>query len=359
MPWTKLIADSYSMGALPNAETGRVLTYSQAVREAQAQAMAADENVIVMGEGVDDPGGIFGSTLDLHKEFGPSRCFDLPIAENASTGMALGAAIAGLRPIYVHMRMDFMLMGMDQLVNHVAKWRYMTNGAQNAPLVIRALIGRGWGSAAQHSQNLQGMFMQVPGLKIVMPVTPMDAKGMLLSAIADDGPVIFLEHRWLYGREGQTPEEMYFVPLGKGQVLRRGGDVTICALSLMVCEALEAAKELAEEGVDVEVIDMRSVKPVDEELLLESVHKTGRLILADTGNIMAGWSAEIAALVGEKAFDALKGPVARVGLPDIPTPASSALEDVFYPGKDAIKDCVRRLMARKVMQPRLHGESHE
>ncbi len=346
MPWTRLLADSYAAGRPAEEGAGRVLTYSQALREAQAQAMAADAGVIVMGEGVDDPGGIFGSTLNLHKEFGPERCFDLPIAENASTGMALGAAISGLRPVYVHMRMDFMLMGMDQLVNHVAKWRYMTDGAQKAPLVIRALIGRGWGSAAQHSQSLQGMLMHVPGLKIVMPATPRDAKGLLLAAIADDGPVIVLEHRWLYGRQGPTPEEMYLAPLGKGRLARPGRDATVCALSLMVCEALEAAEELAAEGVDVEVLDMRSVKPVDEALLLDSVRRTGRLVLADTGNVMAGWSAEIAALVGEKAFDALRGPVARVGLPDIPTPASRALEDVFYPGKEAIKARVRELLAR-------------
>ncbi len=359
MPWTRMLADGYANGALPGADsTQRMLTYSQALREAQAMAMAADPNVIVMGEGVDDPGGIFGSTLGLHTEFGPDRCFDLPIAENASTGMALGAAVAGLRPIYVHMRMDFMLMGMDQLVNHVAKWRYMTNGAQKAPLVIRALIGRGWGSAAQHSQSLQGMFMQVPGLKIVMPVTPMDAKGLLLSAIADDGPVLCVEHRWLYSRQGHTPEEMYFVPLGKGAVLRPGRDVTICALSQMVCEALAAAEELAAEGIEAEVLDMRSVKPLDEDLLLESVSRTGRLVVADTGNVMAGWSAEVAALVHEKAFDQLRGPVQRIGLPDIPTPASCVLEDAFYPGKEDIKAGVHRLLARDMAPNRKTGGIH-
>lgn len=344
MPWTKIIADNYCVGVLPGEISGRCLTYVEALREAQYQAMETDPNVIVMGEGVDDAGGIFGSTLNLHKDFGPERCFDLPIAENASTGMALGAAIVGLRPIYVHMRMDFMLMGMDQLVNHVAKWSYMTNGAQKAPLVIRSLIGRGWGSAAQHSQSLQGMLMHVPGLKIVMPTTPLDAKGMLLSAIADQGPVIFLEHRWLYARKGPVPEEMYLTPLDKGQVIRQGRDVTICALSLMVCEALEASEELAAQGIDAEVIDMRSVKPVDESLLFASVAKTGRLVLADTGNIMTGWSAELAALVAEKAFASLKAPIARVGLPDIPTPASCALEELFYPGKQEIVDKVKALV---------------
>jgi len=322
---------------------GRILDYRGAIREALEQALAADPRVFVMGEGVDDPDAVFGTTLGLQKRFGPRRVFDTPIAENAMTGVAVGAALAGMRPVLVHMRMDFMLPAMDQLVNHAAKWRAMFGGRFRVPLVVRAVVGRGWGAAAQHSQSLQGLFMHAPGLKVVMPSNPYDAKGLLLAAIADDDPVVFVEHRWLYDDAAPVPRAPYRVPLGRGRVARRGRDVTVVAVSLMVREALAAADALAPEGIGLEVVDPRTLCPLDEGLILRSVRKTGRLLVADTGWRNAGAGAEIAARVAEKAHGFLKAPVCRIATADVPTPAGAALEERFYPSRGTIVAEARRL----------------
>lgn len=348
MPWTKTDVDAVKFD-LPENRQGRIITVEEALKEAHQQAMEIDSSVIVMGEGVDDKGGSFGTTSGLLETFGQERVIDLPIAENGCTGIAIGAALSGLRPIFVHLRMDFMLICMDQIVNHAAKWKYMFNGAQTVPLVIRSIIGRGWGSAAQHSQSIQGMFMQVPGLKIVMPYSAYDAKGLLLESVADDSPVIFIEHRWTYNQSEPVPEKIYRIPFGKGIIRKEGTDVTIAAVSFMVHEALEAAKKLQEYGIEAEVLDMRTIKPFDEQLLLTSVKKTGRLVVADTGNIMAGWSAEIVARVYELAFSDLKSPAVRIGLPDIPTPSSPLQEKSFYPDKQTIIDKVMSLFNNKTL----------
>lgn len=340
MPWTRLTETARQ----PLTDGGRELTFAEAIHEAQNQAMAADPAVVVMGEGVDDATGIFGTCLGLEEKFGADRVFDLPIAENTCTGAALGMALTGLKPIYVHMRADFLFMGADQLVNHLAKWKYMTSGRQCAPVVIRAIIGRGWGSGAQHSQSPQGMFLQAPGLAVAMPASPYEAKGLLLAALAHNGPVLILEHRWLYNRRGAVPEEMYLSPLGRGRVVRPGRDVTICALSLMVDEALQAAEALEQEGVSAEVLDARWVSPLDEDLLLESVGRTGRLVTADTGPTAGGFGAEIAALVAEKAWERLKAPVRRVGLPASPAPAAANLEKLYYPGWEQIAQAAREVL---------------
>lgn len=342
MPWTKLQADA--VHHFPPPEEGRILSFQEALLEAHSQALASDTRVIVMGEGVDDRGGTFGTTAGLQEMFGEERVFDLPIAENGMTGVALGAAVTGLRPVFVHMRSDFMLMCMDQIVNHLAKWKYMFDGRQSAPVVIRSIIGRGWGSACQHTQSLQGLFMHVPGLKVAMPYGAYDAKGLFLQAVADDSPVIFIEHRWAYGQREAVPEAMYLVPFGQGRIRRKGKHATIAAISLMVKESLEAAEKLAAEGISAEVIDLRTIKPWDEELVLSSVRKTGRLIVADTGNIMAGFTAEIAATVQEKSFSDLKSPVLRIGLPDVPCPSSPPLEARFYPGAEDIVRSVKTAM---------------
>ena len=338
MPWTKIIQEKQEI----EGETGaRIISHADAVREALDLALAQDERVYVMGQGVDDPGGMFGATLDLHKKYGSSRVFDTPLSENALTGIAVGSALAGMRPFYCHNRPDFLLLAMDQIVNHAAKWRYMFGGQSKVPLVLWAVTGRGWGSAAQHSQALQGIFMHIPGLKLVMPGTPYNAKGLVIAGIADDNPVIILEHRWLLNRKGYVPEELYAVPLGKGVIRRKGKDITIAAISYMVVEALKAAAELEKKGIDAEVIDLRTLKPFDEELLLCSVKKTGRLIIADTGWQTGGVSAEIAAFAAEKCFDWLKRPVRRVACPDVPTPASYVLEEAFYPtSEDMIRIAV-------------------
>lgn len=341
MPWTK-IRPEYNEPDFYNENKGeeRLLTYPEAVREGLQQALALDPSVFVMGEGVDDPMGMFGTTLGLQEEFGKERVFDTPLAESALTGVAVGAALSGMRPVYFHNRPDFLLLAMDQLVNHAAKWHYMFGGAVCVPLVIWACIGRGWGSAAQHSQALQGLFMHIPGLRLIMPSTCFDAKGLMLASIRDNNPVIILDHRYNFRQKGLVPKEPYIVPIGKGVIRRRGKDVTIVAVSHLVLEAFQGAQELSEKGIEAEVIDPRSLCPLDEELILGSVAKTGRLIIADTGWKTCGVAGEIAALAAEKAFGSLKAPVARVTCPDLPTPAGYTLEEAFYIGKEDIKEAV-------------------
>lgn len=321
----------------------RRLTYAQALLEAQRQLLEADERVLILGEGVDDCGGVFGSTLGLARDF-PDRVLDTPISENGMTGVAMGAAAAGLRPVLVHMRADFLPMSMDQLANHAAKWNYMTAGQVSVPLVVRSVIGRGWGSAAQHSQGLHGLFMAVPGLKVALPATPHDAKGLLLAAARDPNPVLLFEHRWLYALEGDVPPEPYTVPLGRAVVRREGTDATVAAVSLMVKEAWEAARELEAAGVSAEVIDLRSIAPLDMEAVIRSVRKTGRLVVADCACRAAGLGAEIACRLAETDPGLLRAPVKRVCFPDLPTPASSVLEAAYYPGAADIRDAVLHLV---------------
>ena len=342
MPWTKVYVDKseFEKAAQLQKEGLRGLIYREALKEAVTQMMEKDERVFILGEGVDDPGGLFGSTSGLHKKFGKGRVMDIPIAENGMTGVAIGAAMAGMRPIFVHMRMDFLPMCMDQIVNHAAKWYYMTGGRTNVPLVIRSIIGKGWGSAAQHSQALHAIFMHIPGLKVVMPSTPYDVKGLMIASIQDGNPVMFIEHRWLYEQIGYVPEELYTVPIGKGIVRKQGKDVTVVAVSNMVYETMKAVQPLEAAGIDIEVIDPRTIKPLDEEIIIESIKKTGRLVVVDIGWKTCGVSAEIAAVVAEKAFKYLKAPVKRVTLPDVPTPNSPVLEDAYYFDYKRIVNCV-------------------
>ena len=345
MPWTKVLIDKQDFENA--AKDGlRSLSYRDALREAQAQLLRAMPEVYLLGEGIDDPGGVFGSTVGLAKEFGPERVMDSPIAENGLNGIAASSAMCGMPPIFIHMRMDFLPMCMDQIVNHAAKWRYMTGGQVTCPLVIRSIIGRGWGSAAQHSQALHGLFTHFAGLQVAVPASPYDAKGLLVAAVKSGNPVLFCEHRWLYDFKGYVPEELYDAPFGKAVVRKEGKDVTVVAVSLMVYEAVKAARELEAEGISVEVIDPRTIKPLDMETILASVKKTGRLVVADNANVMTGISAEIAAQVAEKGFADLKAPVLRVGLPDVPTPAGSELEKAFYPGTADIKLAVNRVLGR-------------
>ncbi|MFH1847194.1 MAG: alpha-ketoacid dehydrogenase subunit beta [Candidatus Omnitrophota bacterium] len=345
MPWTKIYPDrtEFEKACKERGKTLRGLTYAQAIREALYNSLTKDKKVFIMGEGVDDAGGIFGTTKDLHKKFGKKRIIDIPIAENALTGVAIGAAIAGMRPVFVHMRMDFLPMAMDQIVNNAAKWNYMFGAEVKVPLTIRSIIGRGWGSSAQHSQSLQALFMHIPGLKVVMPATPYDAKGLLFSSIKSNTPVVFIEHRWLYEHVGYVPDETYEIPFGKGIIRRQGNDVTVVGISYMAFEALKAQAELEKKGISVEIIDPRTLNPLDENLIIESVKKTGRLVIADTGGKICGAGAEISAMVSERAFKYLKAPVIRVALPECPTPASSELEKVFYPGCEDIVKAVRKV----------------
>lgn len=345
MPWTKVLIDKQDFETAEK-DGLRSLSYRDALREAQAQLLKSRPEVYLIGEGIDDPGGVFGSTVGLAKEFGPDRVMDSPIAENGLTGIAAGSAMCGMRPIFIHMRMDFLPMCLDQIVNHAAKWRYMTGGKVGCPLVIRSIIGRGWGSAAQHSQALHGLFTHFAGLKVAVPASPYDAKGLLIAAVKSGDPVMFCEHRWLYDFKGYVPEEMYDAPFGKAVVRKEGKDVTIVAVSIMVYEAVKAARELEAMGISAEVIDPRTVKPLDMETILASVKKTGRLVVADAGNIMTGISAEIAAQAAEKGFGYLKAPVLRVGLPDVPTPAGCELEKAFYPGVPEIRKAALAALGR-------------
>lgn len=322
----------------------RRLKYREAIDEATRQAMATDERIFVFGVGVDDAKGIFGTTRGAWERFGGTRVFDTPLSEAALTGIGIGAALAGMHPVLVHARNDFLMLAMDQIVNNAAKWRYMSGGRLAVPLTIRAIIGRGWGQAAQHSQSLQAMFAHVPGLKVVMPATPYDAKGLLLAALRADSPVICLEHRWLYEKTGPVPEEPYALPFGRAAVARPGTDVTIVTVSLMLWEALEAADLLAAEGISAEILDLRSVRPLDTDAVLASVGRTGRLVVADTGWRSFGVTAEVIARVAEDGLSSVKG-LARVALPDVPTPASPMLERAFYPGAKEIVAAVRRTFA--------------
>ena len=340
MDWSKTLLKGEISFEDHAGKTGRKLSYVAAIREALELALTHDKRVFIMGQGVDDPVGMFGITKDLHKKYGSDRVFDTPLSENALTGVAIGAALSGMRPVYMHNRPDFLLLAMDQIVNHAAKWRYMFGGRISVPIVIWATVGRGWGGGAQHTQTLQGLFIHVPGLRLVMPTTPYDAKGLLITSIADNNPVIILEHRWLLRQSGYVPEGLYNIPFGRGVIRRKGKDVTIVAISYMVVEALLAAEELQQQGIEAEVIDPRTLKPLDEEIILSSVKKTGRLLVADTGWKTGGAATEIAALVAEKSPQYLKKPVRVVASPDVPTPAGYTLEAKFYPGKaDIVAGC--------------------
>lgn len=309
----------------------RQISFCEALNEAMRQEMERDPAVFVYGIGVPDHKAIFGSTLGLLEQFGPDRCFDTPLCEETMTGFGLGAAINGMRPIHIHIRVDFLLLAMNQLVNMVSNYTYSTGGKFKVPLVIRAVIGRGWGQGYQHSKSLHSYFAHIPGLKVVLPTTPNDAKGLLISAIRDDNPVIFLEHRWLYWAVGEVPESSYTIPIGEGNILRQGSDVTVVAISWMNVEALKAAEILERYGVSVEIVDPRTIAPFDDTLVIGSVSKTGHCIVAENDWLDCGFSAEVAARVSEKCFGRLKSPVKRIGFAATPCPTVRCLENEFHP----------------------------
>jgi pyruvate/2-oxoglutarate/acetoin dehydrogenase E1 component len=343
MPWDEGLVNSLVYDR-PDPGEGRVASYVQAINEALALALEHDPGVFVMGQGVDDPSAMFGTTRGLQQRFGARRVFDTPLSEEGMMGVATGAAMNGLRPIYMHNRPDFVLLAFNQLVTHAAKFHFMDNGQTKVPMVVWAAIGRGWGSGAQHSQAIHGLLLGVPGLKIVMPSTPYDAKGLLLSAILDDNPVCVFEHRWLMKKDGVVPEGLYRVPIGKGICRRPGGDVTIVGASHAIELGLQAAIQLAAEGIDAEVIDLRTVKPLDEEIVLASLRKTGRLVVVDTAWMKGGLCAEIGCLAAEKGYADVRAPICRVGLPDVPAPAGYTLEQFYYPDAARIARAARNVV---------------
>jgi len=314
----------------PSANT-RLLTYVDALREGVAQEMRRDPRVFVFGLDVDDHKAIQGSTFGLVEEFGPERVFGTPLSEDAMTGVAIGAAMAGMRPVHVHIRMDFLMLAMNQLVNIAAKSHYMYGGQVRVPLVVRSMIGKSWGQGAQHSQGLHAMFMHVPGLKVIAPSNAYDAKGCLIAAIRDDNPVIFVEHRLLYFTDAFVPEETYEVPFGKARVCTAGGDITIVGISNMLVECMRAHELLAEEGIEAEVIDPISLLPLDVETILSSVRKTGRLLVVDNAWTGTGASAEIVAAVAERLGNGQRFEAVRMGYAPTTCPTTPALESEFYP----------------------------
>lgn len=325
----------------------RLLTYENAISEALKQEMERDPSVFVYGLDVTDHKKIFGSTKGLDK-FAPKRFFGTPLSEEAMTGVGLGAALNGLRPVYIHIRVDFMMLAMNQLVNMIATARFGSGGKVKVPMVIRAVIGRGWGQGFQHSKSLQSLFAHIPGLKVVMPSNPYDVKGLLTAAIRNDNPVVFLEHRWLYWAEGNVPKQSYTVPLGKAHVLRKGKDVTVVATSWMNVEAHKAADILSrKQGVEVEIIDPRTIYPLDEATIVASAKKTRHVIVADYDWEFCGFSAEVAALVSEKCFGKLKSPVTRIAFPHTHCATTRPLENAFYPNAVTIIRAIEKKLHLK------------
>tara|TARA_Y100000034_G_C6892685_1_gene410982 strand:+ start:763 stop:1803 length:1041 start_codon:yes stop_codon:yes gene_type:complete len=307
----------------------RKISYREAINEALTQEMERDSSVFIYGIDVGDHKRIFGTTKGLVEQFGTDRCFSTPLSEDAMTGVGLGAAINGLRPIHVHMRADFLLLAMNQLCNMVSSYCYGSGGAKGVPMVIRTIIGRGWGQAYQHSKNAN-ILAHFPGLKVVMPASPFEAKGMLVSAIRDDNPVIVFEHRWLYDAVDEVPDDEYMVPLDEQRKLRNGSDLTVVATSWMVVEAMKAANILRKHNVHLEIINACVASPCKNDVIVESVNKTQKCIVADNDWSFCGFGAELAAMISESCFKTLQLPVRRLGFAHVPCPCTRPLENEFY-----------------------------
>ncbi len=325
----------------------RKITFGQALSEAMHEEMVRDESVFIIGEDMGVMGSVFGLTKGFMEEFGAHRVIDTPISESGFTGMSVGAAVRGLRPVVEIMYVDFTTVCMDPIVNQAAKMRYMTGGQVKVPMVIRAPQGAGRRNAGQHSQSLEAIFTHIPGLKVVCPATPYDAKGLLKSAIRDDDPVMFIEHKLLYATKGEVPEEEYVIPLGKADIKRSGKDVTVIAYSRQLNFALQAAQELAESGIDAEVIDLRTLVPLDWETIAESIKKTHRVVIVQEAPKRGGYAGEIATQVMEELFDELDAPVKRVAGLNVVPPFSPALEDHIYPNPKDIVAGVKELLGKK------------
>ncbi|MEQ8200439.1 MAG: alpha-ketoacid dehydrogenase subunit beta [Syntrophomonadaceae bacterium] len=312
------------------------MTYAEAVRDGMRVEMQRDPNVYLAGEDVAQFGGCFGVTAGLYDEFGPKRVMNTPISEAAIVGHGVGAAAAGLRPIVEIMFVDFMGCCMDELFNQAAKMRYMFGGKAKVPMVVRTPCGAGQGAAAQHSQSIESWFTHIPGVKTVMPGTPADAKGLMAAAIRDDNPVMYIEHKQLLGMSGEVPEGEYVVPLGKADIKREGSDITIVAWSWMLQKAIAAAEELAKKGISAEIVDPRTLIPLDKDAILKSVAKTGKLLIVHEEVITSGFGGEIAAIVGEEGFDYLDAPIKRLAAPFTPIPFAPILENAFIPSEEKI-----------------------
>lgn len=326
----------------------RQITFSKAINECLHQSMELDPSIVLFGLGVNDPKAIFGTTSGLEASYGKERVFDIPTSENAMTGVGIGASINGIRPVMVHQRLDFFLLAMDQLVNGAAKWHYMFGGEECVPITIRLIIGRGWGQGPTHSQNLQAWFAHIPGLKVVMPASAEDAKGLLAASISDNNPVVFLEHRWLHNLKGNVPDYLYKTPLGKANVVRVGEFISIVAMSYMVVEAIIAADYLNKNGITCEVVDLRTIRPLDWETIYESVKKTGRILALDTGHLTGSVAGEIIARVSSNCWSYLKSAPHRIGMPDFAEGTSPALTRKYHPRAEDIVDHISKLFGKVI-----------
>jgi pyruvate dehydrogenase E1 component beta subunit len=323
------------------------LSYREAVRDAMSTAMRRDEDVFIMGEDIAEMGGSMGVTQGMLEEFGPERVRNTPISEMAIVGAGIGAAIAGMRPIVEIMYQDFTTLAMEQIVSQAAKHRYMSGGQIKVPITIRTQGGAGWSPGAQHAQQLEAWFVHVPGLKVVFPSTPEDVRGLLWSSIYEDNPIVFFEHRTLYGIKGEVPDEIEPIEIGKARIHREGEDVTVVATGRLVHESLNAAEQAAEEGISVEVFDPRTLQPLDEDALIASVKKTNRAVVAHEAVTRMGWGAEVAAVVQEKAFDYLDAPVARVGAKFTPIPFAPVMEEWVIPHAKDVLAAIKKTVGKE------------
>ena len=332
----------------------RRIKYSEAMNEGFNQILKADKDVFIIGQGLWSPWYVGSTMTDLEKRFGKERILDSPVSENATTGIAIGAAMAGKKAIVVHPRMDFMLLAMDPIINQASNWSYLFNAKVPVPIVIRSIVNRGGEQGAQHSQALQSFFMHVPGIKVVMPATAEDAKGLLYGSILDNNPVIFIDDRWCYDQEGDVSEALKAIPLGKAKVIEKGSDITIISASYMVLEAIEASKNLKKNGIKAEIINLRTIKPWDFKTVSKSVMKTGRAVIADSGWVEGGIAAEISSSLTGNLFHSLKHPILRVGLPNSPAPCARTLEEAYYPNSKTIIESVNiALQGKKLSNERL------
>jgi acetoin:2,6-dichlorophenolindophenol oxidoreductase subunit beta len=323
------------------------VSYREAVRDAMSTAMRRDEDVFIMGEDIAEMGGSMGVTQGMLEEFGPERVRNTPISEMAIVGAGVGAAIAGMRPIVEIMYQDFTTLAMEQIVSQAAKHRYMSGGQIKVPITIRTQGGAGWSPGAQHAQQLEAWFVHVPGLKVVFPSTPEDVRGLLWSSIYEDNPIVFFEHRTLYGIKGEVPDEIEPIEIGKARIHREGEDVTVVATGRLVHESLKAAEQAAEEGISVEVFDPRTLQPLDEDALIASVKKTNRAVVAHEAVTRMGWGAEVAAVVQEKAFDYLDAPVARVGAKFTPIPFAPVMEEWVIPHAKDVLAAIKKTVGKE------------
>lgn len=320
------------------------LTYSDTINKTLEYLLSTDKSVILIGQGVKSPWYVGSTCNGLVDKFGEERIIDTPISENGITGASVGASIVGMKPIIVHPRMDFMLYALDPIINQAANWSYMSGGKSNASVVFWGILNRGGEQAAQHSQALYSIFAHIPGLKVIAPSTPYDVKGLLITAVRDPNPVVFIDDRWLYHQSGNVPDEEYTIPIGKGIIRKKGKDVSLISFSHTMNVAGSATNTLAHEGIDVELVDLRSLKPYDKELLMDTVRRTGRAVIVDGSWKTGSFSAEISAFLSEYAFDELKSPIIRICLPDTPAPSSSILEKAYYISSNRIVEAIKKIM---------------